>query len=267
MIMLLRIGEKILAIHAQIFSVIYTLCDAVTILLPSAMGFLVFLEPCQPPLLGSIILPPRSAFCLPDLGRKTATVTLVRLGLATFEFVILLYITVIAIFYVIYVLLGGIIFLWEECTHVFGRSTAAFVEYRKLHVLEKLLNSCIRHRIFPMIAFFCPVVQILSSYLLVELHGHVNWSQLILFSTVFLDVLMLNVTIFSGCATVFKRSRRWLAKVKGEKMSKMNKKMLVSMIPLRVWFGESFIDGITPLVIQEFCSLQTMNLLLLKLRN
>lgn len=62
---------------------------------------------------------------------------------------------------------------------------------------------------------------------------------------------------------VYGKSCKYLMGMKGKVKGKAEMKLLKSYAPLKVRFGGNFMDQLTPLVIQEFCSVQTANLLLL----
>lgn len=229
------------------------------------------LNPCQLPFLGSIILP-RSVcsanfWTLDSTGIGPCSIILMTIGLTIFEFLVWFNLTLTASYYVAFIFLAGIFLLLEESSRIF--SSIRFTnEYRELQILENLLNSCVRYRIFQVVAFFSPICQILGGITIIKFHSVLNLSHLIFFFVVYTASLVLGWVLFSGSGIIYVRSVSWLSRVKCgfgcNGRSKIDRRALMSMAPLRVWFGSNFVDCLTPLVIQHFCLVQTVTLLLLR---
>lgn len=224
---------------------------------PFLFAILVFVSPCQLPFLGSLLLTTCSGWSVPLL--------LARLFLATFEFFAFSQMLLPSILYAFFMLLAAIILLWDEAERKFVNCAELnLIKYRKLQVLEKLINSCVRGRIFPVLAVTAPYVQVMCVFVAVKFHFSLETSHLVaLLMLVFLSVLF-NVIVFSGAGHIHIKSCRWLVAAKIQyKSHKIRSRVIKSMIPLRIWFSSNFVSDLTALVVQHFCICQTMNLLLL----
>lgn len=138
-----------------------------------------------------------------------------------------------------------------------------YMSYRELQVFEKLFNSCIQGRIFPIFVTVCPVVEILGGFACVRLHLGMNSFEVafILMETGL--VTGFTLVFFSGAGKIYTGSVSWLRDCKVGENCKVNRKLLASLTPLKFRFGQNFVDGLTPLVLQQFCIIQMANLLLL----
>ncbi|OXA48557.1 hypothetical protein Fcan01_16209 [Folsomia candida] len=193
----------------NIIDIVYTITDGVCIILPSAIGILMLLSPCQSPFLGSLIVP-------------------------------------------------------ENICHEIEK-------YRKLQVTQAYVNLCVRNRIFPSGAYVGPLIQIMASLIFLKYHDTVNLTYLAFVSAIFADAFVLNLVWFGGAGLVYSKSKAWLRKMRMQ-VGNVNidmdgimvtRKLLKSMCPIKVWFGTNFVDELTPLIIQQFCTLQTIDFLLL----
>lgn len=218
---------------------------------------LVAFRPCQPGL---------SSYLLYRLDMVWQANFLLRLLTAALEFCIFMQICVSAGYYAIILLLTGTIFIWMACeTFIkrYEREAAQQVEYRRVQILEKLLNFCTRAQIFFMVALILPTFQIIIfSALINVLHaGH----QFIAVALVFIYLCTLSFTLltFTAAAKVYTVSKFWIAKCKGVEKKKYSIKLHKSLRPLRMQFGNNFVEILTPLVVQEFCLRQTISLLLM----
>lgn len=80
---------------------------------------------------------------------------------------------------------------------------------------------------------------------------------------VFLDVFSFNMVLFTGSGKLRGKSASHLDWLKGKARGKMEKRFVKSLAPLKIKFGSNFVDELTALVIQDFCSVQIMNCLIL----
>lgn len=235
---------------------VYAVVEVSYLIFPSAIAGLLFLSPCQPPFIGSHLFPK----CL-------CPTILARISAAIFELTAVSYMAVIGSTYVEHVLFTGIVHLWtrSKSDAVFNRNSIS--NYRELQIFEKLLNSCVLSRIFPSMAWLGPIVQIMGTFALIKFHGGMNPFHVAFVVTETVIMAGCNLILFSGAGRIYGKSCEWLVLVKngkiGDIQNNVGRKVLKSMPPLRVWFSGNFVDRLTPLVIQQFCMLQTMNLLLL----
>lgn len=241
---------------------IYLLLDVTLRIFGIAVAIFVFISPCQLPFLGSLFFSTCSGW--------SVALILSRFVLALLEYVILTQMVLSGYLYAVFMLLSGIIFLWNEsekafCSHGNCKRNKFMTKYRQLQVMEKVINSCIRFRIFPLHAMVSPTVQILSCYAIVKLHSSMELSHLVsLLVTAFVSFVFGNLIVFGGAAMIYSKSCGCLVTAKDwHKNHKIHKRVMHSMTPLKCWFGSNYVDFLTPLVIQHFCISQTINLLLL----
>ncbi|OXA40373.1 putative AC9 transposase [Folsomia candida] len=227
-----------------------------------AMIFLLILFPCQPPFLGWVILPE----C--DCTRSSCSPNpffflIVKAALILAEFAQIFRHLVNGSHYAMYVVIAGILHLWEESAKIVG-SPRFTRRYRKLQILEVVLNFAIRDKVFPTFLVSCPSMQILATFVCIKYHDGMAGTHLIFLALLSLDTEVLNVIYCTAAGVVYEKSETYLKGLKGLVRGKEERKMLKSYTPLRVRFGSNFMDRLTPLVIQQFCAIQTMNLLLLR---
>lgn len=247
----------------KILDLFFTLLEHTLVLFPVAIAVLVFMVPCQLPFSGSLLL----STC----KGSGISFVFVRVVLAIFEGLVTSQMLIAAVLYAVVILLMTFILFWLEMDTVFHskcESSAAIKRYRRVQVMEKLINSCVRERIFPLISVAYPIVQVFGAVALVKLHDTMEWSHLIFVMTEPLSVSIFGVLVFGLAGFVYSKSCRWIVSEKhgctrSNKKDKIQRRELKSMMPLRIWFGSNFVDRLTSLVIQHFCFSQTVNLLLL----
>lgn len=217
-----------------------------------------FVSPCQLPFLGSLLLSSCSGWEAPFL--------LTRLALAFLECSALWQLVVVEVPYVIFVLVSGIILLWigfQSLGNGVAELQVDIRRYRQLQVLENLINSCVRRRIFPVITACLPLVEIVGGFILLKLHSFLDPSQLITFYCT-----LFNMLVLSGAGSIHSKSFGWLVAARngvvGNKAHKVLRREIMSLLPMRVWFSSNFVDHLTTLVVQDFCINQTITLLLME---
>lgn len=131
-----------------------------------------------------------------------------------------------------------------------------------VQIFEKCLNSCIRGRIFLVGALTIPAFQIIICNVAVKLFQSDKIIGLIFLLGYFL-ILLFTVVMFSVAAKVNTLSRNWLSRSKWNTCKKWDRKVHRSLTPLRLEFGNNFVDTLTPLVVQQFCVTETASFLLL----
>lgn len=214
---------------------------------PTVVATLVYFIPCQEPFLGSILL---SRMACQDSS------TAVRIGLTTVEFAVLHYASLASGVYVSGLLFGGMIHLWFALGDIFDRGG-------ELQVFARWFNSCIQDGILPVIISVFPAIQILGGFSCIRLRGGMNPMEFAFFAMETLVVIGYNLVFVTGAGKIYGGSVKWLRVCKGEENMRVNRKILASMTPLKVRFGQNFVDELTPLKLQEFCTIQTLNFLLL----
>ncbi|OXA41382.1 hypothetical protein Fcan01_23750 [Folsomia candida] len=232
------------------------------ILLPVGLGLVVLFNPCMPPFLGSFILPLDHCQQRQNFSRVSG----LSLGLAIVEAVSFTQIFVAGTFYNIDGLLPGIAYVVMECNRAIEFDRMEISKFREIQVLEKLLNDCFKKRIFPIVAWTLPILQIAFCFSMIQLHDKISFAAFPMYVGMYVDCVVFNMLVFVGAARVNTISVGWITKfVKDDKIrnSKWKMKAVSSFRPLRGEFGSNFADALTPLVIQDFCSSQTASLLLL----
>ncbi|OXA41131.1 hypothetical protein Fcan01_23994 [Folsomia candida] len=240
------------------------------------LGILLVFIPCQFPFLESFFLPKDLCTFSPNhlTDCKSLSLVVARLILIIADAFILGHVYAIGVTYILVVLLAGILFLWVNSCRTFTQKNADLRSYRRLQALESVLNSCTRHRIFPIVSLGFPAVQILDVFLLIRYHEGMNYSLLFMLIVQYSQCFVCSSMLFIFAGKVYSNSVTWLgmrtrvvAKMErgGSNVErKVERKFLKSLAPLKLWFGSNFMDTLTPLVIEQFCILQTINLLLLQ---
>lgn len=188
----------------------------------------------------------------------------VRLSLATFEFTVFHYVALSSGVFIVGLLFAGMIHLWLESTQLFDdtRVESKILKYRELQVFEKLLNAFTAARIFPVLVSTLPAMEILGVFALVRLHGGMDTLQLAFIAAETLIVTGFTLVFFSGPGKIYSGSVKWLRDCKAGENRGVNRKVLASWTPLKIRFSKNFVDELTPLILQQFCTIQMVNLLL-----
>lgn len=257
--------------HVQLcIRFLYWAAETNGLLISLGTSTLSLLSPCQPILLTSLLCSGNGEI-LNTKCQNTLTYT-TQLFLATLEFVAMQHLMTGLVYYTGTVMMQGITFLWQsgEAFERKARSNASFVEliksYEKLKVYEKLLNSCIRSRIFLVTALVVPSLQILLSCTGIHsLHSDdTNKIQAILFLWTYIVILVFSILLFSAAGRINESSQKWIAECKRRCRNRVEKRRQMSLVLLRLEFGNNFVEPLTPLVVQEFCVRQTVSFLLLR---
>lgn len=232
------------------------------LLVAVSIGILAIFAPCQPLLVNSILC--RDGGFL--VGRKYLWI--VHILSAMVEFVLCLSIVLTTIHYFMELMLKGFAFLWMTCEDFvksYNKKLSKIGEYQNLRIFEKCLNSCTRSRIFLVAALGSPAAQILIGYMGIKLFRSTENEQFkaSLFLWVCFNIFIFTMIMFSGAAQINNVSREWLEKCRWNAKSKLERKLRKSLAPLRLEFGNNFVERLTTLVAQEFCVRQMVSGLLL----
>ncbi|OXA44222.1 hypothetical protein Fcan01_20873 [Folsomia candida] len=251
--------------HGKILAVIINLTYSLAnfsayVAFPPAIVVMLVILPCQAPLLGSLLLPRDQ--CSRPLFQSLGIMLIFRVIVIVVEFIQIYRHVVIAAHYIMYILVSGILYFWEEAIKLL-RFPYSMEGYRALQVLETILNASIRFRIFPTVLFLAPTMEILTICACIKYYDATDKIQLVLIAVLAVNATVLNVLYCTGAGIVCRKSGEYLRDMKARVKGKLDKKLLKSYAPLKVRFGSNFMDELTPLIIQQFCTAQTANLLLL----
>ncbi len=230
-------------------------------LIPLILTALTLLSPCFPPLITSLLCRPIKSKFVWMNGPFS------KIGFSIVEFALCHMATTIANYYAIIFLVMTTSRLWLDCKNL-SDSVAALEDqilfYRKIQIYEKTLNSCIRYRIFLTLALLGPLFQVSVGYALILVTNSGNIVILALCWLMYFVMFSVSMVIFSVTGLVNRVSWYWIATRRVTCTRKVVRKAMRSLVPVRIQFGNNFVEPLTPLVVQEFCVRQTVSLLLLR---
>ncbi|OXA54515.1 uncharacterized protein LOC118435673 [Folsomia candida] len=223
---------------------------------PLFITILIVFIPCRTPLLGPMLI----------CNQKIVSIT-TTLVVAVIEGIVASFIFMGTYQYSAFSLVTGILILYAECVSFLDRGFDSVEHwlrnYRELQILEKTVNSSLRERILPAMILILPIVQILSCLVFVILLKDDKVISSVIFFIVYLECLGLTMLILSFAANIFVKTGKWVSQFPPGQ-SKTHRRIVKSFQPVKVQFGNNFVDALTPLVFQQFCATQTASLLVLK---
>ncbi|OXA63018.1 hypothetical protein Fcan01_00539 [Folsomia candida] len=134
--------------------------------------------------------------------------------------------------------------------------------YRELQIENKIINAAIRGRIFLAFAYLEPVTEILLALgvmMVYNSNGHIF--RLVTFLIGYAAVILVCLMIFTIAGKLNKDSINWVERCTAR--SPWERRVVQSLAPLRVKFGNNFVERLTPLIVQEFCIRQVASTLIL----
>ncbi|OXA47716.1 hypothetical protein Fcan01_17514 [Folsomia candida] len=141
-------------------------------------------------------------------------------------------------------------------------------KYRGIQVLEKHLNEWLKPVLVPSLITLAPSLQILSQYVCIQMHNDIPMPGFLVVPLIVQNTIIVNILVFTLASYVFSSSARVMQNIKRrirkEPRRSTIKKDLKACSIMKIKFGTNFVDRGTPLVIQDFCLSQTMQLLLIK---
>lgn len=135
--------------------------------------------------------------------------------------------------------------------------------YRELQVLNRVMNSILLTKVTPTMVSVAPAIQVFGQYVCIMLHKEIPYPQFILFPVTVWNSFACNMFFLSFASAMFGRSERVLKRMRGLSANKKIRRKVRASWELRLKFGSNYVDQGTPLVIQDFCILQTVNLILM----
>lgn len=215
-----------------------------------AVGLLVLIKPCQLPYLGSLF--------------NCSNFNYVQhLGLAVVEGSAFLVAAMSGLYYSFYILLPAIAFICQGSAQL-DRRTGSVIQsklrkYAELAVSEKIVHSCVGHRILPAMVSVAPICQILSFGAIINFRADMNGLLLMLVYAIAVVSVLINWIFFTVASKAYIESRKWLADMKNIAKGKFSRRLYKACKPIKVSFLNNFVDAFTPLVIQELCISQVVN--------
>lgn len=142
--------------------------------------------------------------------------------------------------------------------------------YRQLHVLERLFNDFIIRACLPIMLSVMPGIQIMSMFGCFRFLGKMTLLQFQIFPLMGFSAMLCNVVsstlssfIFTDSTALMTCFKTAAVRIEGSKREgKILRRELWSCTSLKIKFGSNFVDGGTPLVLQDFCWTQTVSLML-----
>lgn len=129
-----------------------------------------------------------------------------------------------------------------------------------------LNNNCVRKCMLPSCSLGFPAIQFFSCYVCIKLHDTMSLPALAFYFLIYGDAIILTTSVFTASSYVFITSRKLLARWRTEWKMTQNSELRRSFracSPMKVRFGDNFVDNSTPLVIQDTCTRQTVSSLLI----
>lgn len=233
-------------------------------LIPTCCALMTAFMHCKPPLLGSFLL------CQKEWSSPIWK-WLELLLLASIEFAMAMQCCISAGHYVLFSQIFGIVMLFGRCQELATLKNAKVAYlvkgYRQLQIQEKIHNSSYRGRILPFSILCIPLMEILSGVALIAVFHKANLLLTSSFLVTYMDCIVVGMLMLTFASSVYVKTEVWLnhAQSKSGKGKTIRYFRMVrqSFRPLRLEFGNNFVDRLTPLVMQEFCCRQTATLLLL----
>lgn len=226
----------------------------------AAMLSMTLFQKCKPPLLGSMLL----------CGIPTNTSIWLGPLLGGFEFIMGMQIIVAGAHPTCYSQISGLVLLWGRFQE-FLRMTRSLTEdilmtrYREQQIWERIHNSSYRGKVLPVSITGIPTMEILSGAALITVFQSGNWFQISVFLIFYVDAAVFAIIILTSASAIYVKSEDWIKGLKSEAGFKNPyfRRVQKSFRPLRLEFGDNFVDKLTPLVLQEYCNRQTATLTLL----
>jgi len=148
-----------------------------------------------------------------------------------------------------------------------NRKLSCLKLYKKLRVLEQYGSACYAHIFVPSLLLTATVLFFISTYVCLKLVGKIPMPGFLLFPGVLVNCIGVLLLMTNEAANVFGNSKQVLDECKiiiqPPHKSKLVYQMAAACTPMKVRFGQNFIDKLTPLIMMNFCLSQTVSILLI----
>ncbi|OXA64905.1 hypothetical protein Fcan01_00538 [Folsomia candida] len=215
----------------------------------------------SPPLQTSISVLP-----LLKSGRSSLTWP-VRFIFAKVELVMSFWFLIPGLYYCMTILLFAISFLSVRL-NAFKKMeeklyATKILAYKKMQIENKLVSAAIRGRLLLVFAYLEPTTQILLALVVMMMYNSsdVHVFRVVAFFLAYIIVTMSCILIFTIAGKIRENSINWVKNYKAR--SSWERRVVRSLAPLRVEFGNNFVERLTPLVVQEFCIREVASTLIL----
>lgn len=240
--------------------------------------------PCQPPFLVSlymrwVVMEPESCSGHLFWNLSSTLDATVRTVLLLSDLLFNVQFAFIAPFYVVNVVLLIIVCTLQYLTLLKMEVTQAvqqqnwnkFVSfitiYKRIQLFNALSNDCIRGRIFAVLLFATPLLQILSAFIFIKLGEELPVVIVFWFGCFYVATIVFILGFLSAAGKPYSISnavRKICQRQVGTNQAdrRIWIKTLRSLQPIKLCFLSNFVDRTTPLIVQNFCISQTVSILL-----
>lgn len=220
----------------RFIQVLSILLESAVIWFPLGVGTVAIIYPCSPLFLSSL-------FC--DLGLISRIMGIATAALETWLW---LQIAVYAVYYGAHVILVDLTYFWKKL----HRATEAksFRLYNEMQVLERVLNATLKGRLMCFLIFDISLIQYFCGCVLLTIAEELAAMEISLFVLTYIDASAFLFTILTLAGRIFVKSERLIRILGRSRLSKFKRRQVKSWRPMRVEFGQNFVDALTPLVVQ-----------------
>jgi hypothetical protein len=135
--------------------------------------------------------------------------------------------------------------------------------YRYIQILEILVNEFGQSKFVPVSIVLIPMMEILGLFGTVKLYDVVPLPGFIIYPYAYFCAMVVLLLYVATSGKLFDTSKNILNLWRTLKATKLRRKIIKSLQPLKIKFGSNFIESSTSLVIQSFCLKTVVDLLLL----
>jgi hypothetical protein len=150
-----------------------------------------------------------------------------------------------AVYYSCFILIFGFINIWIELQElqIIKSDKKSFRMFQRVRIFEKVLNDCVRGRIFQFVAFFLLFIQIFFGFIFIHMFrlASTNIINIVVLFLIYCVSLFYSILVFSTTAKIFTNSEKWI-KNKNHGKKKHVRKLFRSVLPLRVNFCKNFVE-------------------------
>lgn len=159
----------------------------------------------------------------------------------------------------------------KHCILPDSRTLAEFIErYKIIQVLNCINNDCLQKRIFPVVIFCLPIIQITGSIIVVKFHNELPLMVVAWLVLCYFEAIIVTAGFLTAAASPFIISKNITSMLQklNVKRGHANRELVKSLAalkrqPIKLCFCSNFVDNLTPLMVQNFCMHQSASLLMI----